>query len=170
LLPDLGLRHTVIERTFTRLVEQLLHFMNLDLLFLDEIWFVLGVSPTSWVYSTVFYGFSLPSSLSFFVFFSSSAYRSSVHLRHSFLPTFIIYFSRPSSLFISPREDQTVPRMRQFLLRPTQATVRCYARTSIEIDASVFLESLFGDTFWSIRMEHGHRLEHFFGICFVNGV
>jgi hypothetical protein len=128
------------------------------------------LDPTSWVYSTVFYGFSLPSSLSFFVFFSSSAYRSSVHLRHSFLPTFIIYFSRPSSLFISPREDQTVPRMRQFLLRPTQATVRCYARTSIEIDASVFLESLFGDTFWSIRMEHGHRLEHFFGICFVNGV
>src|SRR5271155_3963279 len=54
-------------------------------------------------------------------------------------------FSQPSSLFISPHEDQTIPRMRQFLLRPTQAIVRCYARTSIEIDVSVFLESLFGD-------------------------
>jgi len=89
----------------------------------------------------------------------------------AFLSSNIHYllFTAVLSLHLTTRRSDS-PRMRQFLLRPTQATVRCYARTSIEIDASVFLESLFGDTFWSIRMEHGHRLEHFFGICFVNGV
>ena len=130
LLPDLGLRHTVIERTFTRLVEQLLHFMNLDLLFLDEIWFVLGVSPTSWVYSTVFYGFSLSPSRSFFF---SSAFqlivRSFIHLRHSLLSSNIHYL-----LY----HDHPFP-------------------SSIEIDASVFLESLFEDTFgafaWSMVID-----------------
>src|SRR5271170_3342496 len=50
------------------------------------------LDPTDWVYSTVFYhGFSTSSSLSSFVFFSFSAYRSFC-LWHSFLPTFIIYF------------------------------------------------------------------------------
>src|SRR5277367_4496832 len=95
-------------------------------------------------YLTFFLWFSPSSLLSFFIFFSSSAYRSFVYGILFFQLSFFT-FSRPSSLFISPREDQTIPHMRQFLLRPTQAIVRCYARTSIEIDVSVFLESLFGD-------------------------
>jgi hypothetical protein len=103
LLPDLGLRHTVIERTFTRLVEQLLHFMNLDLLFLDEIWFVLGVSPTSWVYSTVFYGFFTFAFSFIFLFFSFSTYRSFIHSFTAFSSLFqhsLSTLSRPSFPFI----------------------------------------------------------------------
>src|SRR5271170_548446 len=69
-------------------------------------------------------------------------------------------FSRPSSLFISPREDQTIPRMRQFLLRPTQTIVRWHGhrlRSTSLLSGVIVWRYL-----WSIRMEHGHRLEHFF--------
>jgi hypothetical protein len=100
--------------------------MDLDLLFLDEIWFVLGVSPTSWVYSTVFYGFSLSPSFSS-VF--QLIVRPFVHLRHSLLSSNIHYLLC---------HDRPFP-------------------SSIEIDASVFLESLFGDTFgafaWSMIID-----------------
>src|SRR5271155_64032 len=84
--------------------------------------------PTSWVYSTVFYGFSPSSSLSFFVFFSFSAYHLFVYGILFFLPTFIylLFHDRPLS-------------------------------SSVEIDASVFLESLFGDNFgafaWSMVID-----------------
>ena len=121
--------------------------MNLDLLFLDEIWFVLGVSPTSWVYSTVFYGFSLSPSRSFFF---SSAFqlivRSFIHLRHSLLSSNIHYL-----LY----HDHPFPSL-------------------IEIDASVFLESLFEDTFgafaWSMVIDWSIFLEYVSLMEFDDGV
>ena len=121
------------------------------------------LDPRNWVYSTIFYGFSPSSSLSFVVFFSSSGYRSFVHSFTAFFLSSNIHFL-PSSLFISPREDQTIPRLRQFLLRPTQAIVRYYAWTPIEIDTS-FSGVIVWRYLWRIRMEHGHRLEHFLEYC-----
>jgi hypothetical protein len=128
--------------------------MDLDLVFLDEIWFVLGVSPTSWVYSTVFYRCSLSPSRSSFFFFSFSTYRSFVrsfvrsffHLRHSLLSSNIHYLLC---------HDHPFP-------------------SSIEIDASVFLESLFEDTFgafaWSMVIDWSIFLEYISLMEFDDGV
>src|SRR5271155_2350286 len=98
------------------------------------------LDPTELVYSTVFYHrFSTLSSLSSFLFFSFSAYRSFC-LRHSFLPTFIIYFfTTVLSLHLTTQRSDY----------PSHASVpsSTYASHSqvAWTDESVFLESLFGD-------------------------
>ena len=75
-----------------------------------------------------------------FHFSSSSALqlivRSFVRSQHSFLSSNIHYL-----LF----HDRSLSSSHHMKIKLSLAIVRCHARTSIEIDESVFLESLLGD-------------------------
>src|SRR5271155_1821223 len=110
------------------------------------------LDPTDWVYSTVFYhGFLTSSSLSSFVFFSFSAYRSFC-LWHSFLPTFIIYFFTTVLSLHLPTQRSDYPSHAS-VPSSTYASHSQVAWTN----ESVFLESLFGDTLgafaWSMVID-----------------
>src|SRR5271155_5522407 len=108
------------------------------------------LDPTDWVYSTVFllrdFDFVFSFIFRLLQLFSLSFVRSFVHGNFLFLPTFIIYFiTTVLSLHLTTRRSDypshaSVPSS-------TYASHSQVARTSIEIDESVFLESLFGDTF-----------------------
>jgi hypothetical protein len=104
-------------------------------------------------------------SLSFFVF-SSSAYPSFVRLRQSFfLPTFIIYFfttvlSRHLTTWRSDYPSHApVPSS-------TYASHSQVLRMDIDWDRRVcFSGVIVWRYIWSIRLEHGYRLEHFLEYC-----